>query len=82
MGNQFDLNIAKGLRVNKVTEFGKVSASSSRSGYAVIVGYYKDSRHRNRRAHAPQKDQFIYKQTLRNGAQSTRRTRQDNLKHA
>ena len=29
------------------------------------MGYYKDSRHRNRRAHAPQKDQFIYKQTLR-----------------
>ena len=54
----------KGLRVNKVTEFGKVSASSSRSGFAVIVGYCKDSRHRNRRAHEPQKDQFIYKQTL------------------
>ena len=52
------------MRVNKVTEFGKVSASSSRSGFAVIVGYYKDSRHRNRRAHEPQKDQFIYKQTL------------------
>ena len=57
----------KGLRVNKVTEFGKVSASSSRSGFAVIVGYYKDSRHRNRRAHEPQKDQFIYKQTLSAG---------------
>ena len=41
-----------------------MSASSSRSGFAVIVGYYKDSRHRNRRAHEPQKDQFIYKQTL------------------
>ena len=41
-----------------------MSASSSRSGFAAIVGYYKDSRHRNRRAHEPQKDQFIYKQTL------------------
>ena len=29
-----------------------------------MLGYYKDSRHRNRRAHEPQKDQFIYKQTL------------------
>ena len=60
----------KGLRVNKVTEFGPstssgLSASSSRSGFAVIVGYYKDSRHRNRRAHEPQKDHFIYKQTQR-----------------
>ena len=27
------------------------------------MGCYKDSRHRNRRAHEPQKDQFIYKQT-------------------
>ena len=64
--------LSKGLRVNKVTEFGPstssgLSASSSRSGFAVIVGYYKDSRHRNRRAHEPQKDQFIYKQTLSEG---------------
>ena len=48
-----------GLRVNKV------SASSSRSGFAVIVGYYKDSLHRNRRAHAPQKDHFVYTQPQR-----------------